>query len=236
MKYAILLDTSICLGCGACVIACKSENLLPNHIQRITIKLGNSQKGLDSWFVHTRCMHCEFPVCASACPVGALHKTDYGPVLYDANKCIRCKRCVGICPYGVPQYDEERNLIEKCTLCAHRIKLGMDPACVSACPTGALEFGEREEMLAQAQAKADAIKGHVYGDDESGGASLFVVTNVLPEELGYPAVENTQPLSMQIRDIIKPAGGVITLAILGSLAGISLIAHRKEKIKEAEKK
>jgi formate dehydrogenase iron-sulfur subunit len=236
MKYAILLDTSICVGCGACVIACKSENLLPNNIQRIRIKLGDSQKGLDSFYVHTRCMHCEFPICASACPTGALHKTDYGPVLYDANKCIRCKRCIGICSFGVPQWDEERKLIEKCTLCAHRIKRGMSPACVQTCPTGALEFGEREDMLQKARAKAEAINGYVYGDDENGGGSLFVVTNVLPEELGYPVVGKTQPLSMQIRDIIKPAGGVITLAILGSLAAISLIAHRKEKVKEVEHK
>jgi formate dehydrogenase iron-sulfur subunit len=258
MTKAIKFDSTRCIACHACQVACKrwwelkaetttlsaekgTEWTNPPDLTPRTwvlVKFVGTGGGEDfKWrFVQERCMHCLNPTCRNACPVGAITKYEEGPVVINVDMCIGCKYCVAVCPFKIPRYDPVTNKSYKCTMCPDRIREGLEPACVQACPTDALEFGEREDMLQKARAKAEAINGYVYGDDENGGGSLFVVTNVLPEELGYPVVGKTQPLSMQIRDIIKPAGGVITLAILGSLAAISLIAHRKEKVKEVEHK
>ena len=103
--------------------------------------------GQFSWvFAKRQCMHCEHPGCASACTVGALRKTADGPVVYDASKCIGCRYCQYACPFDVPAYewDEVLGLIGKCDFCVDRQAEGMEPACVKACPTEALIFGERD--------------------------------------------------------------------------------------------
>jgi len=91
-------------------------------------------------------------------------------------------------------------------------------------------------MLDEADEKAEKIGGYVYGDDENEGTSVFMVTDIPPEQLRYNKVEKTQPINVQLKDFIVPAGGVLTLAVLGALAGISIVANRREKVKEAEKK
>lgn len=258
MAKAIKFDSTRCIACHACQVACKrwwelkAENTTlsaekgtewtnpPDLTPRtwVLVKFVGIGEGEDfKWkFIQERCMHCLNPTCRNACPVGAITKYEEGPVVINVDVCIGCKYCVAACPFKIPRYDPVTNKTYKCTMCPDRISDGLEPACVYACPTDALEFGDRDEMLEKARAKAEAINGYVYGDDENGGTSVFIVTDMPPEELGYRKVENTQPLSMQIRDIIKPAGGIITLAILGSLAAISLIAHRKEKLKEVERK
>ncbi len=258
MAKAIKFDSTRCIACHACQVACKrwwelkAENTTlsaekgtewtnpPDLTSRtwVLVKFVGTGEGEDfKWrFAQERCMHCLNPTCRNVCPVGAITKYEEGPVVINVDVCIGCKYCVAVCPFKIPRYDLVTNKVYKCTMCPDRIREGLEPACVQTCPTGALEFGEREDMLQKARAKAEAINGYVYGDDENGGTSVFMVLDLPPEQLGYHKVETTQPLSMQIKDFIEPAGGVITLAILGSLAAISLIAHRKEKVKESEKK
>lgn len=114
-------------------------------------------------------MHCAHPACVSACTVGALQKTAAGPVVYDDSKCIGCRYCQYACPFGVPTYDWDNvlGLIHKCQMCAARQQNGQAPACVAACPNGALRFGKRHELLAQAHAQIDSnpdrYLDHVYG-------------------------------------------------------------------------
>lgn len=258
MAKAIKFDSIRCIACHACQVACKrwwelkaesttlsaaegSEWTNPPDLTPRTwvlVKFVGIGEGEDfKWrFVQERCMHCLNPTCRNVCPVNAITKYDEGPVVINVDVCIGCKYCVDECPFSIPRYDPVTNKAYKCTLCPDRIREGLQPACVQACPTGALEFGEREEMLVLAQSKAKAINGFVYGENENEGTSVFMITDVPPEQLGYLKVDKTQPLSMQAKDFAIPAGGVLTLLALGSLVSISLIAHRKDKVKEAEAK
>jgi len=257
-QKAMKFDSTRCIGCRGCQVACKRwwdlkaesttlsaakglewinpPDLTPNtwlFVRFVASGAGDSFK----WrFASVRCMHCVNPTCRNVCPVGAITKYEEGPVVIDAEKCIGCKYCIAACPFGIPRYDEARNKVYKCPMDPDRVKEGLEPACVQACPTDALEFGDREDMLAKAIQKRNQINGYVYGDDENEGTSFFIVTDVPPEELGYPTVAKTQPITMQIKDLIEPLGGVATFAVLGSLVGLSYIAHRRERVKEAEGK
>ncbi len=258
MSKAIKFDSTRCIACHACQVACKrwwelkAESTTLSAVEGtewtnppdltprtwVLVKFVGIGEGEDfRWrFVQERCMHCLNPSCRNACPVGAITKYEEGPVVINVDVCIGCKYCVAACPFKIPRYDPVTNKVYKCTLCPDRIRGGLEPACVHACPTNALEFGERGKMLEEAQDKAEAIGGYVYGDDENEGTSVFMVTDIPPEQLRYNKVEKTQPISMQIKDFIVPAGGVLTLAVLGALAGISIVANRREKVKEAEAK
>ena len=135
------------------------------------------------------------PACVSACTVGALRKTPQGPVVYDAHKCIGCRYCQYACAFGVPAYEWENplGLIHKCQMCVSRLAEGQKPACVEACPSGALRFGRRDELLAQAHAQIESNPGryidHIYGEHEVGGTSVLYMSAVPFSELGLPDFE-----------------------------------------------
>ncbi len=133
---------------------------------------------------HHRCMHCEKPVCVGNCQAEpkALSKSDYGPVLYDPQKCIGCQACVESCPYGVPQYFAKTSKIVKCSMCADKVGRGQPPACVTVCPSGVFKFGERAPLLKEAKALAAKRKLHLYGEK----TSVFILTKLPPAKLGYP--------------------------------------------------
>jgi len=142
-RYAMVVDTRRCVGCQACVLACKAENQLPEN-------------GFRDWLVHEtrgkfpdlameirseRCHHCENPPCVTACPTGASHVNTGGTVLVAKEKCTGCKACMAACPYDA-RYIHPDGYADKCTFCLHRVKRGEQPACVDICPTGALTFGD----------------------------------------------------------------------------------------------
>ncbi len=193
MSAAILIDTTKCTGCERCVVACKEENGLgPDRL-----KVG--QESVDSLsstrfttvlsrpgdhYVKQQCRHCLEPACVSACLVGAMQQTPEGPVIYDSELCMGCRYCMVACPYGIPRYDWDRSVpyVRKCELCYDRIKEGRDPACVEACPEGALEFGERDTLLERAReriaAEPDRYVPHVYGEKEVGGTNVLYLSGI----------------------------------------------------------
>ena len=147
-RKALLLDTTRCIGCGACSQACKERNRLPRTSDDVlTDKLSDrtftvvNRQG--SRFVRRLCMHCEVPSCVSACPVGAFRKTAAGPVVYDETRCMGCRYCMLACPFNVPKYEWGKTLprVRKCDMCAERLAQGLATACATACPTGATKFG-----------------------------------------------------------------------------------------------
>ena len=162
--YAV--DTTKCIGCCACMRACRAENDVPEGyfrtwIERYTIdasgevkvdtvkdedvgftELTGDENPVKSYFVPKICNHCEKSVCNQVCPVGAAYRTKDGTVLVDPKRCIGWGYCVQACPYGSRFINPVTHMADKCTLCYHRITKGLLPACVQACPKGARIFGD----------------------------------------------------------------------------------------------
>lgn len=135
-----LLDLNRCVGCGACVLACRIENQLPDHVswRRILPFNGRRRKEGPSFHLSLACHHCETPPCATACPSGALEKGADGVVHLHAARCLGCRYCEMACPFGAPSFDHDEGVMTKCHLCAPRTQEGREPACVQSCPTRAL--------------------------------------------------------------------------------------------------
>lgn len=142
-RYAMTMDSRRCVGCNACVLACKAENALPENGFRdwIVTETDGTFPNLHQEIRSERCNHCDHPPCVSCCPTGASHVNEGGTVLVTHEKCTGCKACMASCPYDA-RYIHPHGYADKCTFCLHRVRAGQQPACVSICPTKALEFGE----------------------------------------------------------------------------------------------
>jgi Fe-S-cluster-containing dehydrogenase component len=142
-RFAMTVDTKRCVGCSACVIACKTENRVPDGCYRdwVVQETSGVSPDLRLEIRSERCNHCEHAPCVSACPTGASHVNEGGAVLVTAGKCSGCKACIAACPYDA-RYVHPDGYIDKCTFCLHRTSAGGLPACVTVCPTGALAFGD----------------------------------------------------------------------------------------------
>jgi tetrathionate reductase subunit B len=155
-QYTLWIDLEHCIGCNACTMACKAENNTPvgvDYTRVIEIEEGDfrdahTTPNVHVTFVPMPCMHCGRPACQAACPVGAITKREDGIVLINKDKCIGCRYCSWACPYGAPQFNAEARVMEKCTLCVHRVDKGLLPACVNTCPAKVRFFGELNELTA----------------------------------------------------------------------------------------
>ncbi len=235
-KYGVLVDVDRCVGCRTCEGACREWNQLeseeaepadlsPSSLTVVTA----AETGTEEEDLHTKwqCMHCVSPTCVTVCPAGALRKTDDGPVLWNKKRCIGCRYCVIACPFSVPRFDWEHRKITKCVFCADRLARGMEPACVESCPERLFTFGEREDILAKADA-AQRDGAHVYGDDEIGGTS-WIYTSASPfstrkfPELGrarYQAHSAAITRSQLATVLVGAAGlGLYSAVIAGQKAG-----------------
>lgn len=208
MSKAILTDVTKCIGCLECVAACKQIHNLESDVPRVWQK--NDGLSSENWtsiirkpdnhYIRKQCRHCVEPSCASVCPVGALHKTEIGAVVYDKDKCLGCRYCMMACPYGIPRYDWDKAVpyVEKCILCYDRIIKGKQPACTEVCPTGATIFGERSELLkiAHGRIKENPRKyiNKVWGEHEVGGTSVLYLSDINLDFLSYPVNLGDKPL------------------------------------------
>jgi formate dehydrogenase iron-sulfur subunit len=269
MCKSILVDTTRCIGCGACATACKIVNNLPQDDPsaakdlpagtlsedalttfaqshgtvdgKLSADTLNVVQTHGSVFVRRFCMHCQEPTCASVCPVGALHKTAAGPVLYDANKCMGCRYCMMACPFGVPKYEWKALLpkIKKCTMCAPRQAKGLQPACTEVCPVQAGIFGERDDLLKEAERRLHDEPGkyyqHIYGKEEVGGTSVLYLSAVPFEQLGLPTNLPNEPMPLLTYRVLSKIPSLVPLGGL-LLGGIWWITNRREEVAEAEKK
>lgn len=240
MSHALLLDTTRCIGCGACSAACKEENGLPLEIEdrptAYTWTVVQQKAGVN---VRRMCMHCLSPTCASVCPVGAMRKSPEGPVLYDAKKCIGCRYCVQACPFDVPKYQWDRPIpvVGKCVMCAPRLAQGLPTACASVCPTGATLFGRRDELVEVARKRiADEPKRYVnriYGLDEAGGTSVLMLSSVPFGQLGLRENLPKKPLGDITWQVLSHVPDIVTMG--GALLyGIYWITQRREHVQRIE--
>jgi Fe-S-cluster-containing dehydrogenase component/DMSO reductase anchor subunit len=143
---AFVFTPDLCTGCEACRVACGNENAGGRDTgwRQVTTFNPERHPALPTRHLSLACNHCEVPACARACPAAAYRRdAATGALLLDDARCVGCRYCSWVCPYDAPRYDEERGVMTKCTFCAHRLKEGLAPACVAACPTGALAAASR---------------------------------------------------------------------------------------------
>lgn len=250
VEVAVLVDITRCIGCRACQMSCKQWWRLPSSETSFSPVVTNPPKrnehtylnveyhevideqGELSWnFVHKRCFHCVDPVCVSVCPVAAMRKHPNGPVVWDEARCMGCRYCAQACPFRIPNYDYHSTWpeVSKCWFCWDRIAEGLQPACSKACPPKAIEFGEREALLAEAHRRIEEYPekyvDYVYGEKEAGGTSLFYIAGVPFQELGFNMDvphEHMPELTWEFLSKIPMEAA----AIIGSLTAIWYIRGR----------
>jgi formate dehydrogenase iron-sulfur subunit len=208
-------DTSICIGCKACEVACKEWNGVPDDGFEF---LGSSYDntgalGADTWrhvaFIEQKqpnggmrwlmssdvCKHCTSAACLDVCPTGSLSRTEFGSVVVQADVCNGCGYCIPACPFGVIDQRQGDGRAWKCTLCYDRLKGGLEPACSTACPTKSIQFGPLDELRARAGERltrlhdAGVTEARLYGADEHdgvGGLGAFFLLLDEPEVYGLP--------------------------------------------------
>jgi formate dehydrogenase iron-sulfur subunit len=247
-QHAFLFDATRCIDCRSCMVACSVENKIDMDKTRIWVAgvgLIGQYPNLNRATMVYHCMHCLAPDCLSACPVGAYSKRDDGPVLYDPKKCIGCRYCMNACPFGVPHFDYNKGLVEgafidKCTMCIQRIDIGLEPACVATCPTEALVFGERANLIAEAHERISAhperYVDHVFGETENGGTSYLILSHVPFAELGLPNLGSTpiKNVSEKVMSYTIPFALGWGAVLSATAVGVHLTNKKKEeKLKEA---
>lgn len=200
---AFLTDSTLCIGCKACEVACKEWNQVGEdglnwsgfsydnsgavgaftwrHVKFVEHTpepgLGGNAPELNSWsFSSDVCKHCEKAGCLEACPTGAIVRTEFGGVYIQPDVCNGCGYCVVSCPFGVVERNEDDGRAFKCTFCYDRQKAGLKPACAKACPTESIQFGEIEELRAAARRRIDALAARGMKDVEFYDASGTSVT------------------------------------------------------------
>ncbi len=147
MTKVKIVDMEKCIGCELCEKVCEFLNSKPRS------KIIQTKDGV---LVPITCLHCTTPVCVDVCPTGALYTDGKGPVRFRRNRCTGCRLCVAACPFGVPDIDPIKGFMTKCDLCMEREKAELKPACVELCPTGAIIYGEYEEVVDSS--KSEAVK------------------------------------------------------------------------------
>jgi len=255
-----LVDTTLCIGCRQCESTCNTRNKLPktaiNFTDRTVLRSerrpsesaftvvneypGNpspDQIDVKQTFVKVQCMHCLTPSCVSACIVGALTKASDGSIVYNSSICLGCRYCQVACPFEIPAYEFHEPLtprVRKCEFCTDRQKgIGANPACAASCPTEALVFGKRVELIHLARdrmaKRPDRYLDNIYGEKEVGGTSWLYLTGRPPTELSLLKLPDIPPA---LRTEAIQHGifkyGMFPLAFYGLLSGIMWYTGRKD--------
>ena len=242
----LLYDSTKCIGCKACVVACREANGMPTEsstgLWDDPTDLSGSTRNVirvyqaegETAFMKAQCMHCTDPACVSACMLGALHKSDFGVVAYDKDTCVGCRYCQVACPFNIPkfQWSSATPQIVKCELCRHRLAEGKQPGCTSVCPTKAVIFGKRADLLAEAKRRLAAEPTRyypkVYGEHDAGGTAVLYLSAVPFDRLGLPKMgnESAPSVSETVQHGIYK-GFAAPIALYAVLAGV-MFRNRKQ--------
>jgi formate dehydrogenase iron-sulfur subunit len=262
-KYVKLVDVTKCDGCRACMVACKNWNDLPAEPEEFHGSLQSHAKvtahtwnvldfiehedadgGLNWLFRHSACFHCTDAACEKVCPEDAISYTEFGSVVVDHDKCVGCGYCVQNCPFEVislatykDKNGDEYRKASKCTLCTDRIEEGMQPACVTTCHPGAMQFGEKEEMLKLAEKRLREIKGKypnamIYNPQGVGGTHTIYVLAEKPSVYGLPENPKVPTSAILWKDYAQPIGkmmlGATTTALVGAFIANRLFSKKNQ--------
>ncbi|HBB18297.1 MAG: hypothetical protein A3J94_13860 [Syntrophus sp. RIFOXYC2_FULL_54_9] len=248
----VLVDTTRCVGCRSCEMACAEANKLPipdigdasafdkirstSETQLEVVNRFKTAKG--EVFVKKQCMHCNQPGCVSACPVKAMEKQKEGPVTWDTN-CMGCRYCMVSCPFDIPKFEHygATPKLQKCNLCWERLKKGEKPACVEACPAEALTFGTRRGLIEEANTRIyktpKEYVSHIYGEHEAGGTGYLYLSSVPFEQIGFRNDLGTTAYPEYTKGFLYSVP-VILLLWPAFLSGVSAITKRKENVRSKE--
>jgi formate dehydrogenase iron-sulfur subunit len=238
-----LVDTTTCIGCKACEVACVEwngyefrETTFDNTYQTMPETAWNfwnlikfneieTDNGLQWLMRKDQCMHCEEPGCLIACPAdGAIVQYTNGIVDFNQANCIGCQYCVSGCPFNIPKFNAATKKVYKCTLCSDRVGAGLEPACIKSCPTGCLHFGSKEDMKFEAEKRVKHLQGNGHTDagiyDPSGvsGTHVIYVLNDAkhPENYALPADPSVPFFVKMWKGPLKWLGGLgMAVGVLG---------------------
>jgi formate dehydrogenase iron-sulfur subunit len=248
-EVAKLIDVSKCIGCKACQVACSEWNNVRAPIGETSGTLQNppdlaadvwtlmrfseveNQQGDLEWLIRKDgCMHCADPGCLKACPApGAIVQYANGIVDFNEANCIGCGYCEKGCPFDIPRYGKEDRKAYKCTLCSDRVAVGLEPACVKACPTGAIMFGAKEDMKEQAAERVEDLKTRgfanagLYDPQGVGGTHVMYVLHHADQPELYQNLPKDPKISALVQ-FWKGGAKVIGFAAMG-LAALAGLAH-----------
>lgn len=247
----VLVDTTRCIGCRACEVTCAEEHDLfvadvtnDNALENIrdtsdkqwtVVNRYETEKG--EVFVKRQCMHCWQPACAAACPTNAMNKTKEGPVTWNGDKCMGCRFCMVSCPFDIPkfEYHEWNPKIQKCNMCYERLEKGQKPACVEACPTDALMFGKKRELMEVARHRIynhpDDYVHHIYGELEVGGTGWLYLSRVPFDQIGFRTDLGTTPYPEYTKEFLY-AVPLVLFGVPALLYGLNTLAERKNELSE----
>jgi Fe-S-cluster-containing dehydrogenase component len=262
-----LVDTTLCIGCRKCEEACNRNNKLPKPelpfsdktvfrverrptdkaltvVNRYFGSPSSDQSLVQQTHVKVQCMHCLDPACVSACIVGALYKTEDGPVLYNADICLGCRYCMIACPFEIPAYEYYNALkprVKKCEFCANVSEDGKaHPACAAACPVEAIVFGKRGDLMKLARrrikGRPDRYIPRIYGDSEVGGTSWLYLNGRAQQEIGLLSLPDKSP--PRTTEAIQHGifeYGALPLVLYGALGALLWRNYRLERKEEEEK-
>jgi formate dehydrogenase iron-sulfur subunit len=224
--------------------ACRTVNGLPEtDAQDLTVAqftVVRQAHGPDGDVNYRRmCMHCQDPACASVCPVGALHKTVSGPVVYNQEICLGCRYCIQACPFSVPRYEWKALVprVRKCLFCADRLAQGKTNACAEACQYGATVAGERDALLREARARLAAEPSRyvqkIYGEHEAGGTSVLMLSPVPFAAFGLPENLPREPLPLYTFRVLSKIPPLVAVGA-AMLTGLWWLTGRKQRVAAAE--
>lgn len=246
-EVAKLIDVSSCIGCKACQVACMEWNDLRDVVgdtngtydnprdltpqswtvmrySEVEVPVKDEGKRLEWLIRKDGCMHCEDPGCLKACPApGAIVKYENGIVDFIDENCIGCGNCVMGCPFNIPRISKQDNKAYKCSLCSDRVAVGLEPACVKTCPTGAIRFGTKENMHEFAAERVVDLKERGYANAGvydpkgiNGTHVMYVLQHADQPGLyhGLPENPTISPLVGVWKGLVKPLGA---LAVVGAV-------------------
>jgi formate dehydrogenase iron-sulfur subunit len=257
-SYGFFTDTSVCIGCKACEIACKSWNLLDGNAPAFGDGYDNTRQ-LDSqnwrhvkfmdnvpdllagtgqgtaWLMMSDvCKHCTHASCLEVCPTGAIIRTEFDSVFIQPDVCNGCRDCISACPYGVIGLDTQSKVAQKCTLCYDRLQNNLEPACAAACPTQSIQFGPLDQLRETARQRVDTLhsqgvsQAQLYGADDDIYGGLNAFFLLMDKPEAYQ-LPNAENAVLPSRNNLNSYLATLVTGALAVLGGLVALRRRRDK-------